>query len=60
MNQLAVTLWAGSVVWCWYNAQMGLALILGAYLLLYVVWAIKIDWQNKKALNGESFGEHTR
>ena len=60
MNQLAVTLWASSVVWCWYNNQIGLALILGAYLLLYVVWAIKIDWQNKKALNGESFGEHTR
>lgn len=60
MNQLAVTLWAGSVVWCWYNNQIGLALILGAYLLLYVAWAIKIDWQNKKALNGESFGEHTR
>ena len=60
MNQLAVTLWAGSVVWCWYNYQIGLALILGAYLLLYVVWAIKIDWQDKKALNGESFGEHTR
>lgn len=54
MNQLAVTLWASFVVWCWYNSRTGLALILGAYLLVYVVWAIKIDWQNKKALNADT------
>lgn len=51
MNQLAVTLWASFVTWCWYNQQPELSLITGAYLSIYVIWAIKIDWKNKKAAN---------